>query len=353
MDLNILSHFYHSLPFGITLVAIILFLYLLHWILSRQAERHAEFTFRKQLVMICAFILTAVVLLIALPVKDELRGQLFSLFGILLSAIIALSSTTVVGNMMAGLMLRGLNNFHLGDFLRVGEHFGRVSAIGLLHVEIQTEDRDLKTFPNLFLVSQPVTVIHSTGTIISSEVTIGYDVPHQVVEKFLLEAALQADLKDPFVQITELGNFSIHYRIAGLLSDVKQILSSRSRLRANILNQLHHNKIEIASPTLMSTRQYPQDFQYIPSYTGNFFYQFDEEQAQLIEDVVFDKAEKAASMERLKNKVEEYLNKIDELKASLDSSDGKELEVKKHHIQRLEKQIERIKTVLEKEKDNI
>lgn len=349
MELDILSHLYHSLPFGVTLIAVILFLYLLNWMLSKQAERHAEYIFRKQLIMICAVLIGIVALLIAIPVAGDLRGQLFSLFGILLSAMIALSSTTVVGNMMAGLMLRAVHSFHLGDFLRVGEHFGRVSAIGILHVEIQTEDRDLKTLPNLFLVSQPVTVIHSTGTIISSEVSIGYDVPNQSVEKLLLKAALESDLKDPFVQITELGNFSIHYRIAGLLSDVKQILSTRSRLRANILSQLHRNQIEIASPTLMNTRQYPPDFQYIPTYTEDHFNPFDEEQAQLIEDVVFDKAEKAASVERLKNKVEEYLNKIDDLKASLDQSEGKELEIKIHHIKRLEQQIKRIKIVLKKE----
>jgi len=37
----------------------------------------------------------------------------------------------------------------------VGDYFGRVTERGLFHVEIQTEDRDLATLPNMFLVSQP------------------------------------------------------------------------------------------------------------------------------------------------------------------------------------------------------
>ncbi len=47
-----------------------------------------------------------VALVVALPLSAELTGQLLSLLGILLSAAVALSSTTVLGNAMAGFMLR-------------------------------------------------------------------------------------------------------------------------------------------------------------------------------------------------------------------------------------------------------
>ena len=64
--------------------------------------------------------------------------------------------------------LRAVRNFRMGDFIRVAEHFGRVSERGLFHTEIQTENRDLTTLPNLFLVTHPVTTIRTSGTIVST-----------------------------------------------------------------------------------------------------------------------------------------------------------------------------------------
>jgi small-conductance mechanosensitive channel len=181
-----------------------------------------------------------------------------------LSAAIALSSTTILGNALAGVMLRVIRNFRMGDFIRSGDHFGRVSERGLFHTEIQTEDRDLTTLPNLYLVTHPVKTIRSSGTVISASVSLGYDVPRAVVEELLLESARQAGLKDPFVQIHELGDFSVSYRIAGLLGEVKQILSARSRLRANVMDRLHEGGVEIVSPRFMNIRALGRERVFIP-----------------------------------------------------------------------------------------
>ena len=97
---------------------------------------------------------------------------------------------------MAGFMLRGVNNFKLGDFLRVGEQFGRVTERGFFHTEIQTENRDLTTLPNIYLVSQPVTVVRSSGTVISAEVSLGYDVPVESTKRLLAQAAVDVELAD-------------------------------------------------------------------------------------------------------------------------------------------------------------
>lgn len=151
-------------------------------------------------------------------------------------------------------MLRAVKNFRVGDFVRAGDHFGRISERGLLHVEIQTEDRELTTLPNLFLVTNPVTTLRSSGTVISARVTLGYDLPRTEVRETLLEAAEKAGLTDAFVQILELGDFSVEYRVAGILKEVKQFLTARSDLRARILDSMHAGRMEIVSPTFMNTR---------------------------------------------------------------------------------------------------
>jgi len=70
-------------------------------------------------------------------------------------------------------------------------------------------------------------VTRLSGTFIKGICSLGYDVNRQKVEKTLLDAAERAGLKDAFVRITELGDFSIVYTVAGLEENIKTILSSQ------------------------------------------------------------------------------------------------------------------------------
>jgi len=196
---------------------------------------------------------------IAAPFDTETRGQLLSLFGIALTAAIALASTTFVSNAMAGLMLRTLRNFSPGDFIRVEGHFGRVTERGLFHTEIQTEDRDLTTIPNLLLTTKPTSVVRASGTIISANVSLGYDTARGKIESALLDGARDAGLEEPFVQVVDLGDFSATYRVAGFLGEVKHLVSARSKLRACAMDALHAAGIEIVSPTFMNQRRVSEE----------------------------------------------------------------------------------------------
>lgn len=167
------------------------------------------------------------------------RDAAFTLGGILISAVIALSSGTWIGNGMAGVLLRVQRHFRAGDYIRVGEWAGRVTERGLFFTEIQNELRDLVTVPNSFLASHPTKVIRTPSTLICAEVSLGYDVSRTEVERLLLEAAATAGLEDSFVHILALGDFSISYRVSGLLADSQGLLSARSRLRAMVLDALH------------------------------------------------------------------------------------------------------------------
>lgn len=111
------------------------------WLLEKRVSQQTEGAFRIQIIMLALTVAAVVGGILALPISDATRAQLLSLLGILLSAAIALSSTTFLGNIMAGMMLRAVRPFKGGDFIRVGEHFGRVSERELFHIEIQTADR--------------------------------------------------------------------------------------------------------------------------------------------------------------------------------------------------------------------
>jgi hypothetical protein len=117
-------------------------------------------------------------------------------------------------------------------------------------------------------VTNPVKVVRASGTVLSANVTIGYDVPRRKVEALLLEAAQRAGLEEPFVQVVELGNFSVEYRAAGMLTEVRRIVSSRSVLRMHMLDALHEGGVEIVSPTFMYLRTQARDSEVRPDATG-------------------------------------------------------------------------------------
>jgi len=193
------------------LVGVILVLIVTNRVLSRQARRTTGVRFRNQLMMAAFSFVGALVIVVVLPIDAGLRGQLLTLIGIIISVTISLSSSTFLGNAMAGIMLKSVRNFHSGDFVQVGDHFGRVTERGLFHTEIQTANRDLTTLPNLYLATTPVTVVRSSGTIVDATVSLGFNIPHARIETLLLTAAKESELTDPFVQVMELGDFSVTF----------------------------------------------------------------------------------------------------------------------------------------------
>ncbi|MBA3966179.1 MAG: mechanosensitive ion channel [Nitrospirales bacterium] len=265
-----------------------------------------------------------VLILLALPLDKETHKELFQLLALLITAVITLSSTTFVSNALAGFMLRGMQSFRLGDFLRVENQFGRVTERGLFHTEIQTEERDLTTLPNLFLVSHPITVLRSSGTIVSATVSLGYDISHQTIEKLLAEAALAADLKDPFVHIMELGDYSVTYRVSGFLEEVKQLLSARSKLRAKMLTTLHNAGIEIVSPVVMNQRRLADGLRVLPPQSSELSHVEENAVDSNPESLIFDKADAMAQIVALKEQREAIREEIAGLEGQTKS--------KKEHI---------------------
>lgn len=300
-------------------------LWFAHWVLLRRRKHIGQKgKVPRQAVMIVLVLGGIVCVVLALPMQGATRGQLLSLVGVVSTAVIALSSTTFVANAMASLMLRGVDNFRPGDFVRVGDHFGRVTERGLFRTEIQTEDRDLTTIPNLHLVSHPLTVVRASGTIVSAKLSLGYDVAHARVRPLLEEAAERAGLQNPFVRIVELGDFSVTYRVAGFLAETKQLLTTRSKLREWVLDTLHGADVEIVSPGFVNQRRLPLDVPVVPAsvHVRSPRRARDEEQAP--EGLIFDKADEAQKIEQLRARRSELVAEIKELEARLAEGDERE-----------------------------
>ncbi len=307
-SLSISSFFFGTL-FGFTVVYMAV-----KALLKRRAGNSRDTSLFHQAILFTIITVGIISLLLSLPIADSTKSHITTLLGYMISAIVALSSATFFGNMLAGILLKIVNNFQPGDYVEVGAYTGPVSERGLFHTEIQTDDRNLITIPNLYLAINPVKVIRRSGSFITTSVSLGYDVSRLKIENCLLEAARKAGLKDPFVFITSLGDFSIVYEIHGKQEDTKRLLSSKSRLNAMVLDELHAANIEIVSPSFMNQRPVGETI-FIPEDLSK---EIPDMQTNLHAELkVFDKAHDAKSIEDKKIRLEKMEAKLKELHEQL------------------------------------
>lgn len=189
----------------------------------------------------------------------------------------------------------------------------------------------------MYLVQHPLTVVHETGTMISATVSLGYDIPVEIIEKALITAGKKAGLEEPFIRVHDLGDFSVTYRVTGFLKDIKTLLGTRSRLRREMLMALHREGIEIASPTIMIQRPIANSEKIIPEQIT--ISENDQSKPHTSETRIFDKAEKAGKLEDLKKLHEELVTQEKELTGKISDADKTAQSELENELERVKKRI--------------
>ncbi|MGY0591569.1 MAG: mechanosensitive ion channel domain-containing protein [Paraglaciecola chathamensis] len=313
-------------------------------LLNKLKHTGNENIFARQLGVLMLMLVGLITVVITLPLSENTEVQILSLIGLLLSGILAFSSTTLFGNLLAGAMMRFTQPFRTGDFISFDTIFGRVTELGLFDCEIQTQTRELISVPNSLLLNKPVSVIRRSGTIISAELSLGYDLHHSKIDELLLQAAEKTGLEEPFVHVTQLGDFSVSYKVSGLLVEVKNLLTARSNLHRHVLDCLHDNDIEIMSPTFVSQHA-GTDVQRKIAHSPAFNQVKSDSTA---EDVVFDKAEQA--QQQASDKVE-LLAQIKTLEEQMQDADKDQRTAMEKRIDTLKQELADIKEVVEVPED--
>jgi small-conductance mechanosensitive channel len=324
----------------ITVGAIIVLLIANSWLFNRFKKRQSMANILKRTVAALIIFVGGLILILALPIDKGIKGQILGFLGIIISAGIALSSTTVLGNLIAGFMNNSMNRFRNGDLINVGDLTGRVTKKSIFHTEIQLEDSNFVTIPNLYIASNPVKLTRKTNTVVSTSVSLGYDVSRNRIETALKEAALVAGLTDPYVYITNLGDYSVVYRIHGFLKESGKFFSTTSALNANVMDSLHKHQIEIVSPTFMNQRRV-DDTIFIPKKPAK---KTTEEVQASPEELIFDKAIKSEKIEKKKEYVKELDTKKAELKEKIkeieDPAEAERLKASVEKLDGLKKRLE-------------
>lgn len=311
------------LPFIAAILVSSIVIFIATTLLNRHnQELTADQRLPRQLSVIALIIICLIAIILTLPVSESSRNQVLALLGVMVSGVLAFSSTTIVTNLMAGAVLKFNRPFRTGDFIRCNHYFGRVSEKGLLDTEIQTEQRDLISIANNYLIANPVTVIRASGTLVTADVSIGYDVHHNTVTNYLEQASANAGLTDGFVQVIALGDFSVNYRVSGLLTEIKGLLSAKSRLHTAILDEFHQHGVEIMSPNVVAQRPTDPAKAFIPT-LSSMNNKADAKKDEKHESVAFDKAEEAEQHELALETKQEHLAALTEAIAKASSPEEK------------------------------
>ena len=334
---------YSLIGSGTVLLFLVLFLFINRRFYNRMKTIKESAQITRQTISILIILVGILTLILSLPIDKGLKGQILSFLAIIISAAIALSSTTILGNLIAGIMNNAMDRFKIGDLIQVEDLTGRVTRKNIFHTEIQLEDSNFVTIPNLFISSNPVKLTRKSNTVISTVVSLGYDVAQNKIVESLKKAASDTGLKDPYVYITELGDFSISYKIHGFLEDSGKYFTTNSQLNSNVINCLHQSNIEIVSPSFMNQRKI-DNITFIPKEKIEIKPEILEKTP---EDLIFDKVSQATAIEDKKEYISEINQKIELYKEQKKGLDDKD------EIKRIEKSIERLIIIQEKIKKNI
>ena len=211
---------------------------------------------------IVRFLLYAFMIAMIYPYLPGSKSGVFQGISVFVGLIVWLGSSTVIGNIIAGLVITYMRPFKLGDRIKLNDTTGNVIEKTPLVTRIRTPKNEVVTIPNSFIMSSHTVNFSQSardyGLIIHSEVSIGYDIPWRKTHQLLIEAALNTpgvvDDPRPFVLETSLQDYYPVYQVNAYIKDANQLAQVYSDLHQNIQDRFNEEGIEIMSPHYIATR---------------------------------------------------------------------------------------------------
>jgi len=201
-------------------------------------------------------------LAMAYPYLPGAQTEAFRGLSVLVGLMISLGASNLVGQGASGLILIYGRVFRKGEYVRIGQHEGTVTELGMFATRIRTGLGEELTLANSTVLNDTTKnysrAVQGAGFVLDTTVTIGYDTPWRQVHAMLIEAARRTEgvLADPAPQVfqTALSDWYPQYRL------VCQAIPTEPRTRALILSVLHGHiqdvfnayGVQIMSPQYMA-----------------------------------------------------------------------------------------------------
>jgi small-conductance mechanosensitive channel len=156
----------------------------------------------------------------------------------------------------------------VGEYVKIGETEGTVTALGLFTTRVHTGMGEEVSLPNALVMSLPVRnfsrLVPDGRFVLHTAVTIGYATPWRQVHAMLLEAARRtagvAQQPPPYVVQTALSDFYVEYRLCcqGSRGAPDRRVEAMSQLHGHVQDVFNENGVQIMSPHYRADPPEPQ-----------------------------------------------------------------------------------------------
>ena len=212
------------------------------WQQNRISERFPAIV--QDVIIIALFVIAATLLL------DE-KVMTTSAVG---AVVVGFALQDTLGNLFSGLAIQVERPFRVGQWIRVGEHEGKVQEVTWRATKLLTKAGQFAIVPNSLMSKEPILNYSEPDipTRIEVEVGASYDVPPNRVKQALREALDSAPLvlakPAPDVLLHDFAASSITYRVRFWLDDFGRDSAARDQVRSNIWYTFKRHGIEIPFP---------------------------------------------------------------------------------------------------------
>jgi small-conductance mechanosensitive channel len=213
----------------------------------------------RRLVTIGIWLLALVMAVPYLPGSDS---RAFQGIAIMMGVLLSLGSSSVVGNLLSGLVLTYTRAYRVGDRVRINEVVGDVVSLGAFTTRLRTIKDEEVVIPNAIVQSGVVQNFSkyslNTGVQVHTQVTIGYEVPWRTVHRLLVSAARATDgvreAPEPYVLQRALDDFYVRYEICAFTDQAQSLHLTEGKLCQAIQDAFFREGVEICSPHYHSFR---------------------------------------------------------------------------------------------------
>jgi small-conductance mechanosensitive channel len=182
-------------------------------------------------------------LAMAYPYLPGAQTEAFKGLSVLVGLMVSLGASNLVGQAASGLILTYGRVYRKGEYVRLADHEGTVTDVGIFATRLRTGLGEELTLSNSTILAGTTRnysrAVKGEGFVLDTTVTIGYDTPWRQVHALLGEAAKRTPgvLEDPAPQVfqTALSDWYPEYRL------VCQAIPAEPRPRAQVLSTLHAN----------------------------------------------------------------------------------------------------------------
>jgi small-conductance mechanosensitive channel len=156
---------------------------------------------------------------------------------------------------MAGFLIFWDKPFHVGDWVTMGDHYGKVAEVTLRTTRVQTRNNTWVIIPNQNVINQ-VLVNHSANGATRIDIPVGIGYPDSIAKarRVLIQAISGLDLvlKDPAPQVVldNLGGSSVNLMVFVWIADAQNEKPVFFQVLETIKTTLDAAGIEMPFPKL-------------------------------------------------------------------------------------------------------